>query len=98
MKLKSSMTLFEAVSGEPVFNRVLDRFFELNTVSFFHPIKITSTPPSTKKSRILQYLILLHLHPLKYPIHHRLQHNTSQKIHRKHDHQSIHYRPADFIQ
>ena len=27
MKLKSSMTLFEAVSGEPVFGRVLDKFF-----------------------------------------------------------------------
>lgn len=28
MKLKSSMTLFEAVSGEPVFGRVLDKFFD----------------------------------------------------------------------
>ena len=27
MKLKSSMTLFEAVSGEPLFGRVLDAFY-----------------------------------------------------------------------
>ena len=40
MKLKSSMTLFEAVSGEPVFGRVLDKFFEgwryLYTLYFFY--------------------------------------------------------------